>query len=188
MTSPHCDFLDHARLGRSPALRALAVDTLFAVTLDYSKRFRLEFDAPRLLAVLGSQHIATLFPGRPAPTQGPLERREEPLDHDRARLLRKLMYFGPGEWPDPPLNYIKKVVLLDGQGNAVLSASDGAEFILFMLPREGRDDLIARYRAAGIPADTIRPVDVDINAAAGPLCSAAAYLQRVSAQPGRGGP
>jgi hypothetical protein len=166
VNSPHCDFLDHARLSHVPALRVLAVDKLFDIALNYTERFSLEFDAPRLLAVLGPAYTAALFSGQPASTPGALERREEPLDPDRARLLRKVMSFGPGPWPDPPLNYIKKVVLLDKRGNAVLSASDNAEFILFALPQEGRDNLIALYRAAGIPADTIQPVNVDINDAA----------------------
>jgi hypothetical protein len=171
MTTPRCDFLDHARLRHAPELRALAIDALFEVALRYGTRFRLEFDASRLLAVLGSAQAAALLPGQPVPTAGPLERREEPLAEDRARLLRKVVSFGPGEWPDPPINYIEKVILFDEQGNILLSASDNAEFILFALPQEGRDNLIERYRAAGIPVNTIQPVDVDINDTARPLCS-----------------
>lgn len=166
MSSPRCDFLDHARLSHAPASRILAIDILFEIALNYSRVFSLDFDAPRLLAVLGPSCTATLFPGQPVPVTGPLERRAEPLDQERARLLRELMYFGPGKWPDPPLNYIEKVALFDARGDAVLSASDGADSVLFLLPRQGRDDLLTRYRASGIPADTIQPVDVDINEAA----------------------
>ena len=73
------------------------------------------------------------------------------------------MSFGPGPWPDPPLNYIERVVLFCERGNVVLRASDSAEFILFALPRNRRDSLVDRYLKTGIPVDTIEQVDVDIN-------------------------
>ena len=62
MTTPRCDFLDHARLRHAPELRALAIDALFEVALRYGTRFRLEFDASRLLAVLGSAQAAARSP------------------------------------------------------------------------------------------------------------------------------
>jgi hypothetical protein len=168
MTSSRCDFLDHARLRNAPALRALEVDILFEIALECSVTFRLEFDAQRLLPLLGPAYTAALLPGPPGHAPGPLERRDEPLDKDRARLLRRVVSFGPGEWPDPPINYIERVVLFDEQGKVVLFASDSAEFILFALPQERRDNLVERYGAAGIPADTIEFVDVDIDDAASP--------------------
>lgn len=170
MTTSRCDFLDHTRLRDSPALRTLAVDKLFEIALEGSARFRLEFNAHRLLPILGPACTAALLPGQAASARGPLERRDESLDHDRARLLRKVMSFGPGEWPDPPINYINRVILFDRQGKIILRASDSAEFILFALPPERRDALVEGYRAAGIPANIIEPVDVDINAAVQPLC------------------
>lgn len=162
-----CDFLDHTRLRHAPALRALAVDLLIEEALGVSTRFRLDFDAPRLLPLLDPVSVASLFSGPPVTAHGGLERQEGPLDYDRARLLREMLSFGPGPWPDPPVNYIEQAVFFDERGDVVLRASDSAEFILFALPQDRRDNLVGRYLSAGIPVDAIEPVDVDINSSIG---------------------
>lgn len=167
MTPPGCDFLNqaHPALRASPALRAVAVHALLEVALRCSVRFRLEFDRARLLTALGATSAAALLPSLPAcaSSEGPLARRDELLDDEKARLLRQVLSFERDMWTDLPINYIERVVLFDAQGDVVLRASDSAEFILCALSNMEHEDLIERYRAAGIPAEVVESVDVDIN-------------------------
>jgi hypothetical protein len=165
MTFPGCDLLNHQRLRHVPQLRALAVDALFETALGCSARFRVEFDPIRLPRVLGPETTEALLPGlrTQESAAAPLERDDEPLDDERARLLGRVVSFELHEWTDPPINYIDRIILFDKQGKVVLRANDNAEFILFALPEDKRNDLIERYRRAGIPEDVVESVDVDIN-------------------------
>jgi hypothetical protein len=152
----------------SPHLRALAVRVLLEESLTWSERFRVEFDRGRLAQVLGEEMNA-LFPTltgngglRPSTTH------EEHLDRGRRSLLLTVLSFERAKWSDPPLNYIYQLLLFDGSGRIVLRANDNLEFILFSLPPEARERVLERYAAAGISADVIEHLDVDIEQGVGP--------------------
>lgn len=160
-----CDYIDetHAALRASPQMRADAVGLLLAEALSYSARFSLEFDG-RLLIALGSADAAALLPTlRALPAIGSAEVHEELLDGDRRKLLHQVLSYRREKWVDPPLNYIERVLLFDAENHLLLRGSDSCEFILFVLPAAGRENLISRYREAGIPEDIIKKVDIDID-------------------------
>jgi len=162
---PRCDYLDetHSALRASPQLRADAVHLLIEEALPCSVRFRLEFDRRRLLAALGAADAAALLPTLPTQAGAhPIEVHEEQLDDDRRKLLRQVLSFRREKWADPPLNYIDRVLLFDPKNHVLLRANESCEFILFLLPTAARENLIKRYREAGIPNAVIKQVDLDI--------------------------
>jgi hypothetical protein len=166
MTSQGCDYLDetHPALRAEAKLHAEAVRLLLEEALSCSARCRLEFDRRRLLAALGPDDAARLLPTLPAEARvGPVDVHEEFLNDDRRCLLRRVLSFAAEKWPDPPLNYIDRVLFFSADGRVVLRANDNLEFILFALPDEARARLVERYQVEGIPEDVITQVDVDID-------------------------
>jgi hypothetical protein len=117
-----------------------------------------------LLHALGDAAFVAMLPSPPQEGGGdePLADQTEALDPERAALLRRVLSFADEGWTDAPFNHIDQVVLYDARGDMVLRATDGADFILFVLPADQRARLLARYATAGIPGDVIETVNVDI--------------------------
>lgn len=160
-----CDSLNiqHPEL-RDPAARTSAANSLFEIALACSTRFRLIFDRPGLLRALGGSAFAALLPSPPrmgGPNE-PLDDQTEELDRERAALLRRVLSFREEGWTEGPFTHIDQVVLYDARGDMVLRATDGADFILFVLPADQRARLLARYAIAGIPGEVVETVNVDI--------------------------
>jgi hypothetical protein len=59
------------------------------------------------------------------------------------------------------------VLLFDPDNHVLLRANESCEFILFLLPTAACENLIERYREAGIPEAIIKQVDVDIERGVG---------------------
>ena len=163
-----CDYLNQAHPAlRTPAARIFAVHTLLDVALRCARRFRIEFDGPRLARVLDKETFAMLLPTLPldkdAGGGGALDACEAPLDPARAALLRRLLSFGWEGWSEPPINMIDRTILLDGRGQVVLRGNDNNDAILFALPEPEKAALLACYGERGIPAEVVERVAVNIN-------------------------
>lgn len=168
MATYTCDFLNHARLSEAPALRALAVDAVLDLALSCAARFRIQYDRARLASVLGPVVLHALFPDPPVQSSrlARLECADEPLNDERARLLRTVVLWRRKKpWAEEPLNYITTIKFFDGQGKVLVRANDcdGAEFILFDLPPDKRKQLAEYYQSKVIPLDAIESVDININ-------------------------
>jgi hypothetical protein len=156
--------LDQPRLRHDPQLLERAVDTVLAAALEHGTRYRLQFDADRLPGILGPDATAALLPG-PATTVGPGSLREEvhPLAPRRPELLRRVLTFGRGDWPQPPISAVERLLLLDAAGRAVLLLTDGGGELLFALPEPAQTELLTRLRSAGVPAQAVDVVRVDVD-------------------------
>jgi hypothetical protein len=160
------DLLDQEQpsLRASPRLRAIAVDLLVELSLARSATYRLEFDAAGLTKLLGTSGMRMLARdsvGSPAPGR-PLDRAEGALEPDRARFLRRLVWFEQQEWRESPLVFIERLVLFEARGRVVLRLGAGGDYVLFALPDRAKAVLLEGYRRAGIPRGVIQEVAVDI--------------------------
>jgi len=158
---------DHPALKREEAKRAFAVDELVKRATQCSHSFRIQFDASRLVRVIGEQKLLKLMPNfvlhDARPSARLYDTYADTLDPERAEILRELLALLPSErYPERPLNYIKSVRFLDAGGATILRGGDFNSFILFALPTNVRQALLSSYHDRDIPADVLEQVDVDV--------------------------